>query len=155
MYARTHTLSTTSTQKSSQADNGPVRISKSIFSLNSQARHFIEHLDISQLYMIFLQVLEKRYFSCSKLQTILGVLKLNRRSSIRIHPSPRIQAVHGLLYIMTGPLSRTRQNIKVQIQPELLGYIHPFLPLLGLSLACDQNKKQSSFVSGRCCNCLI
>ena len=38
MYARVHTLSTISTQESSQADNGPIEISKSIYSLNSRAR---------------------------------------------------------------------------------------------------------------------
>ena len=37
MYARVHTSSTISTQESSEADNEPVRISKSIYSLNSRA----------------------------------------------------------------------------------------------------------------------
>ena len=37
MYARMHTLSTISTQESSQAGIGPVKISKSIYSLKFRA----------------------------------------------------------------------------------------------------------------------
>ena len=37
MYARVHTLSNISTQESSQTDNGPVKISKFIYSLKSRA----------------------------------------------------------------------------------------------------------------------
>ena len=37
MYALVHTLSTISTQESSQTDNGSVNILKSIYSLNSRA----------------------------------------------------------------------------------------------------------------------
>ena len=37
MHVRVHTLSTISTQESSQTNNGPIKISKSIYSLDSRA----------------------------------------------------------------------------------------------------------------------